>query len=441
MMQHESIQSKSLYWLISPYGLAAASLAPLFLTLLISRDSYETYANEPCLMCGDVWMPFFCILNTAMFVLGAKISNIFVVGRHLSRAKSPAFTAASMQMLVLIMIGLTLLNIISFGIMVKNTPGLIGLILSGGGDVAKSAINTEGAFSQVQPLLIYFNAYALLKYLTIKDELSVAWQRTFRLLFLIAVVVTVLIAIAKVARYEMMPVLISLALVYALHLAKTKRITNGVLLSYLLIGFVGLVGVFSLFSVMRGFVEVEDVIGTLIGYGPASYNHLVALLSGEMVMTHGGTGVYAFPFLGHVPLLESMFKITDKLGLPSAEMAFLAEFIDTEYAGLNRGYIWVTFYGYVFSDLGYWVFLFMFALGVAAASLFRDFVGGGGFGGLLYPLIFVGMVLAFSFNITLRPSSFAVLIVAVFIAWGERLMRAMFGVDRIQFVRRPDVSR
>jgi len=318
---------------------------------------------------------------------------------------------------------LALLNVASFLIMLSNTSGLLSLLLSGGGAVAKEAINTEGSFSQVQPVLIYYNAYALARYCSSRHYLLNSERQIFSALLILSIFLTILIAIAKVARYEMMPVICSLAFVVSEHKARTSRIGNLTLICYLIAALALVVGVFAFFSIFRGFAGVDEIVGTLIGYGPAPYNHLVSILDAEFKPTYAGTGLYAFPFLGHIPLFESIFHLTEILGLPTAEATFLAEFTDTERAGLNRMYIWLTMYGYVYADLGMGTLVFMLVYGYIANSLFEDYGRGGAVGAFMYPMIFVAMILTFSFNILLRPSTVAVVVIAFVVSKVERVIR------------------
>ena len=56
-------------------------------------------------------------------------------------------------------------------------------------------------------------------------------------------------------------------------------------------------------------------------------------------------------------------------------------------SGLSSYYIWATAFGYVFIDLGNWVFLYFFLFGALSAWGWREFWQGKTLGITLYPYI------------------------------------------------------
>ncbi len=87
-------------------------------------------------------------------------------------------------------------------------------------------------------------------------------------------------------------------------------------------------------------------------------------------------------------------------------------------------------YGYLYADLGYATFLFMLVYGYITSTLFANYRNGGAVGAFLYPMIFVAMILMFSFNILLRPSTVAIVAIAFFISKIEKNVRKIAGKVR-----------
>jgi hypothetical protein len=112
---------------------------------------------------------------------------------------------------------------------------------------------------------------------------------------------------------------------------------------------------------------------------------MTAVIKGELVYPMGGTGVYAFRFLGHIPLFESIFHITDLLNMPTSHIAWESEFSAVGATRLQRGYIWSSALGYVFADIGWWIVLYFFCYGFVMAKLWRGFLKGTAFSVCLYP--------------------------------------------------------
>lgn len=149
--------------------------------------------------------------------------------------------------------------------------------------------------------------------------------------------------------------------------------------------FLALLGLFAILSYLRGNKDVARLVQSIAGYTVASYNRLAFLLQGNLTYPYAGSGVYAFRFLTHVPLLHRWIDVGDILGMPDKLAVWFSEFPAVYWAGLNPSYIWSSAFGYVYSDIRFGIFPYFFVIGFVSAALWRQIIQGRTIGVVLYP--------------------------------------------------------
>ena len=192
------------------------------------------------------------------------------------------------------------------------------------------------------------------------------------------VAVAILVALLKVARYEAIPVVLGIVIVYLRTEGSGKSIFFS--LKWGAVSAVGILALFSAFALLRGF----EAFGSLMGYGPASFNHMTAMLEGRL--QYGNQGSYTLGFLNHIPLMSRVFEHGLVTNFDNA-IAFQQEFDRTEAAGLNHSLIWVTAPGYWYSDIGYWTILFLFFCGIVFGLSWKAFNDQRAWGSVMYPFL------------------------------------------------------
>jgi hypothetical protein len=151
----------------------------------------------------------------------------------------------------------------------------------------------------------------------------------------------IMTALLKLARYEAIPVVLSFMIIYLRTRASGRPASYSI--RWGAIGLGGVLVLFSLVALVRGAEAFES----LMGYGPASFNHLAAVLSGKL--QYKGTiepGVYTLNFINNLPFIH---RLTDSQFFNfDAAQDFKNEFDVAAAAGLNRHLIWITAFGYYF---------------------------------------------------------------------------------------------
>ncbi|MEN5118111.1 hypothetical protein ABE488_12370 [Luteimonas sp. TWI662] len=292
----------------------------------------------------------------------------------------PALSRTKIAAPLILAVGLNLLSITIF---LKSNPSFLTGWLEDA-YTAKKELDVAGGLTEALPLLYAICCWALWRLLE-REDFNGRPDYVLRALIGIGMLVATFTAVAKVARYDLMPGISGFFITYFIF--KTNNGSKP-FLSYLLsLGrfAVVIVSAFLLFSWLRGGDERSALFQDLMGYTGASYNRLAALLNGDITFPHAGSGTYAFRFLSHIPFIHRWIDLGDIFGIPQSSDVWASEFGAVHQAGLDGRYIWVSAFGYVFSDLGFLVFPYFFAIGVIAKFSWRSIRSGNTFGLFLYP--------------------------------------------------------
>lgn len=392
---------------VSPVGMVAVAYLICVASVMIPKDAYEAAMHEPNLMAGNGKLLFLYGLSclsflAGFFLMGGNARNTALAAHNSQRREKQAAVQNKLYHLPPL-VAVAALNLLSMLIILKNTPGLIGLVLSGDGDVAKQVMDTTGGLAGVQPLLIALVWWSMGKHMVVFDNLRSPQARLSALCIAGALLLAVLISIVKVARYEIIPLLVGSLIVYLVMKATSGKINVRRLVTLSAFAAAGMIAIFMAFSLLRGNTSEFEMQRTLYGYGPASFNHLVAVLEGRLVFPYAGTGTYSFAWLSNAPFIYKIVNFQTLLGLPDTTAVFLSEFDATQQAGLARSFNWVTAFGYYYQDWGPWTYLFMAILGALTCVFWKKAIKGETMGLVLYPFAAGSILLWFAFPVFTRP--------------------------------------
>ena len=360
---------------ISPLGLAVVSFGFMVLSIFIPPSWYEDVVHEPDLM----------FMNGHVFVFYTACILSMLASYYLIRFDPPKFrvlrsamsdTKPNLWLMVLAPLLLAMaVGILTILLILASNPSLIGDILSGHGAEAKANINMKDNLGGMSPFVLSILNYTQVRIYQCERALQRQQLRICRIVWWATFCVAIATALVKLARYEAIPIVLSW-LIIALRTRGSGysawySIRGG------LLGGVVILGLFSLFAALRG----AEAFQSLMGYGPASFNHLAALLSGRLQLMGGGT--HTFAFIDHLPF---MHRISDVQILPyDLADEFKSEFPLTRAAGLNSQLIWVTAYGYYYADWGYGALVVTSIIGLVTAISWKSFNFQRAWGCVMYP--------------------------------------------------------
>lgn len=312
------------------------------------------------------------------------------------------------------------LNLYSLSVILGNSPSLVDLLLQGRASEIKSTIDTTGALTQAQPMLIAILIWFLYRYMQMRRFLRRSSKRLLCSALLFGIALSVALSVVKLARYELMPLILQIFMVLGafilLHRGKAAiRFTLQVLAAAGIV-----VGAFVLFSQLRDADGTGSSIASILGYSVSSFNRLQSVLDGSLQHTYAGTGVYGLRFLAHIPLLHNIVDVGAIMGMPDETVAWRQEFVDIGSAGLNPGLIWVTAPGYLYVDFGLFSLAIIFLMGLLWQMSWSGFRRARAVGIVMYPFISTTIVLWFTSALMTLPAMVTFFGTAVALSFSER---------------------
>ncbi len=316
----------------------------------------------------------------AAFLLGARW-----IGERTLPSLAKTSTCLRPSLVALPLLAFVVLNLVSILLLLKNNPSLLVTWLTDAHSV-KVSLDTTGGLSNALPALYaccWWALWRLMEYEHATD--TKAWF--LRILVALSIFLAAFTALIKVARYDLLPTVVGCVFVVLIHKFKRGQITlwGNIYAGARLAVFA--IAIFLTMAWLRGSEQVSALAQNALGYSAASFNRLAALVDGQINFPYAGTGIYAFRFLSYIPFLDRWISLGGMLGLPRKEDAWLSEFVAVSEAGLDGSYIWVSAFGYVYSDLGFLAIVYFFAMGLMAQWTWNSMLKGNTFGLVAYPYV------------------------------------------------------
>ncbi len=368
---------------ISPYGLAALAYILFFCACILPPSIYSYYMHEPDLMYLDPATILFYTGCVVSFIAGVRLMHWlfpFCVQNHQFNTKVPPvlFLLAPLAVAV---IGAA----ISMFRLLHMHPEIIVLLLSNQSSEVKDmiAFDSEGDFVKTTLLLVVVIWWV---YWRSSDMTLGRWKRAFvRAALSVSVLVVIAVSTFTLLRNFMMMVLFGLVVLYLVRKVTHKEMDLRLLLrASILIG-IGVVTLFFATSAVRGFTGINELVTQLLGYTFASYNRLAAILDGRLHYPFAGRGVYLSYIAAYNTAVNRVIPIGRLINAPDFLNLWGSEFTAVSQAGLNGGLIWAGTFGYIYSDLGWFSFAWVFGYGIAYGLIWKSLLKGNIFGIFLYP--------------------------------------------------------
>ncbi len=383
--------------LCSPYGIAVVPYCVFLFAWVFPPNLYSYYVHEPDLMFLNPAALLFYTACVSGFLIGVRAILQFTPG--VSPTEAPAIQLRSNSPLLYLTVPLIVAAVPCFILMLLIGSGLnfVSLILTQQGDVMKMANNGGGGSALWgSGLFLLTGCLWWAGYRAIQLQLGRTKRRIFLFVYVVCLGVDILTCLASFDRTNLMPLLTGCIIVYLF--LKTRR-ANVKLTRLAAIGFGSTFVIFASFlglQFARGASRLDAFITSMLGYTIVSYNRMAAMIGGAMHYPFEGKGAYVVAFL-----LENgrLSDLRDRMGLPTSYGLWLSEFPSLRASGLNLSYNWSSVFGYLFSDLGWWTPVYMFAAGLIAGYLWSRFRAGSTFGIACYPWIAFWILFWFGWNL------------------------------------------
>lgn len=398
---------------LSPGYMLLFAGALLFGFTLVPPHTYERYIHEPNLMFGNFLLYMFlfgCLLVLRIgIVLSARVPKLRV-----PRIRRLLLVGPFAYLFVPVSFALGLLAL-TITVVLGNSPDLLALAISGQGGEVKRAMTeaAQGAFNGSLPLAMGVSWWSLARYLGLRQYMSRVQSMLVSSLVALLVLVLLLASALMMSRFVLIPTLFGMFVVYLRYKITEDETKIGKIIVYAMVALVIVVIIFGLFAAMRNGGEGDAIIQSFIGYGPASLNHLAALLDGRMGT--GSLGQYLlqenFGFFFKFPFMIRLLGQADTFAAATQSI-----FIHTWSAGLNGSYIWFTSFGEIIAGLHALSAFYLLVYGYIVGRAWHAFVRGTIFGIVMYPWAAFGLLFSFGSNI-FANGSLSVLLVLALVMW------------------------
>lgn len=401
---------------ISPLFAGIISYSIFFIAFIFPPDYYQKLIREKDFVYLDPASFLLVTICIFFFFIGLLITNSSK--KNFSQSEPTKFILPIFLYLIIPILISIICSLISINLLLNKNPLIIFYLSMGDGNEIKRNIDLSNTMAQASQFSISIVLWTTVNYLNLKNRLN----RLSKFLIFLLIIALSLICIAnstlKMARFEMIPLLLGFTVIFINH--KYNYLSDGQIVKYLVLAFLIVIFIFGLFSFLRGSDSFDDIIQMIVGYTLTSYNHMAAILDGKLKYLDPGYGYYLLIFLSYLPLMGDSFTY-NFLGWPHTEYIRSQEFIDTYSAALNGNYIWLTIFGYVWVSVKMFTPIVMFFYGIIVQKAWNSFKRGSPFGIIFYPWLFFCIFFWLGSNILVQSHTISVLSAYFFILFYDFL--------------------
>jgi len=389
---------------VSPTILIIINFFIALIIVFFPPTIYSKYIYEKDYFYLNYILLFVIFMDLLFLYLGYKLVNMFFPSlsffKNLRKVYIKPYFYFGVPLIVFEI--LVVIFIITF---IKDNNSLIySMLIAGQGSSYKEHLINN---------FYYFSIYILMGIIFwALNEFNKLKRKYFfiKLLIIIGIILIIISSLLMLARFLLIPFILGLSV---LILKNDKNFSLKKILFILSIGIL----IFIILAIFRSFASDKNIwniiIEQIIGYTMASFNRLALIIRGDLIYTYANTGYYLMPFFAHIPLFHNI--LPNIYGVTSSKV-WLTEFINVGESGLNSAYIWATVYGYIFSVLHYFSFIYFFIVGCFIGISWNSFLEDKIFGIVTYPWIFASLILFFASNIMFLPQFIGLVYAVIFIS-------------------------
>lgn len=404
------------FW-VSPAPLAIASSLSGIAFTFIPPSFYSRVMREPDYMYADMRAIAFILLCTLGFAIGTFCirQNVRQPDHRWLNSHPTALRVLAAAILVAAAAGSAwyLLRIIN------AFPNLAASLLLGTGWQLRqqfAQLGLENTPLVLSGFLIIWAGYVAMHAKPIR-HIRLGSPLTY--VFYTALIVFCASCIVSQQRNVLLPVILALLIVYfQAELAKGGHNLRRLAV----VGTITVTSVVAIFlgiALIRSAADTSEAWGTLFGYIPASYNRLSAILGGNLKFGDTGMGLYSFKLFYYPPVIGNLLNIPRHLNemgldLPQSWVDnFDTQFYSVAVSRLNYLYIWLTTFGFVYEDFGWWSPLYFLGLGLVLQLVFVWYERGARLAATMYPMLATTIMMWFGDNFAVATAMAAGFIVTI----------------------------
>ena len=248
------------------------------LAWIFPPDIYSEYMQERDLMFLDPRAMLFFILCIGGFWFGQWLLEVFSPSARVGQSMTPKSISRTVFLALPLVVALAV-NAMVLGLTLSRHPLLLAFLISSQGNALKEEAASAGGLMLATTVLTGLYWWALWR----KAELVVeGWRRNLVSALVFLTFLSVFAnCVVTVDRTELIPLVVGTCLIsWILRIKEGTPRTYSGAVQQCYSQLASVLGLFILFSVLRGVDDSHYAIAELIAYTIASYNRLSALLSG-----------------------------------------------------------------------------------------------------------------------------------------------------------------
>lgn len=438
-----------LKWL-SPISLSIINVSMALVSTFIPPHFYEQVVGEPSYMFLNISLYLFILMMWLSFIVGCVLSRTvtsFCVSSssHISFAEFPNKTSQLITARVFLIAALFLSIVRALTLITGLSLDVVLRSIQGNFSSTQLRLMAPEVFEGtslgfVSPFTVAVLVWSFWIGLRARDDSMPVKSNQFAhwVLFVAVTIVHLFEPLVLQTRGSILVLLLMLALLWFLHLWRLGRLTQGIylrggffLLLFNLLVFIGI-------ALQRGHLVYgnnffESTYGLLIGYFPAAYNRLAAIIDGILILPSSGSGFYTMQFVWHFPLLARIFGFSEiwrGFGfnlLDSTTENWLVSFAAVWQAGLNGSFNWFTVFGCAYADYGWMAWVWFLLYGFISQVAWNRFLRGTPWGVVFYPWVAVSILAWWgAYNVFIaRTDTIFMVLVPLLIGLSNRFISTM----------------
>jgi oligosaccharide repeat unit polymerase len=310
----------------------------------LGESSYYTHNPLPA-----IWI----VASVLSFVLGCYVASVLIKPHRISK-----FTVSKIEKRIVIMIPLllSLIYIIGLSESLGGFRQYLTIAFGGGSDSYREIV-----YNKLESLNIgwmpqaAFPFVALCAYLFFVERIRKSY-----IVYGITIIMYIFMILPNQTKASLISIIVTILFSYILSQKNLSLESFRKTATYLTLALASSIALFIFIQSGkqgRDFSNIDGIIKEVMGYGPASFNRLGALLEGDLKIPNSNMGYYTNTWYWDSPIINSTAIVLKNLEFDIPQPAYtnwLATFDAVGAYKLNKNYIWVTTYGEVYADYGYY---------------------------------------------------------------------------------------
>jgi oligosaccharide repeat unit polymerase len=339
--------------LFSPLFLVFISLITATAFWFIPKSYYLYYLGEPSYYTHNPLPLIWIIASILSFVLGCCIASVLIKPHRISK-----FTVSETEKRVVIMIPLllSLAYIVGLSESLGGFKQYLAIAFGGGSDSYRAIV-----YNELESLNIGWMPQAAFPFVALCTYLFFAERiRRSYMIYGFTIIMYIFMILPNQTKASLISIIVTILFSYVLSQKNLSLESFRKTAIYLIFALASSIFLFIFIQSGkqgRDFSSLDGIIKEVMGYGPASFNRLGALLEGDLKIPNSNMGYYTNTWYWDSPIINSTTIVLENLEFDIPQPAYtnwLATFDAVGAYRLNKNYIWVTTYGEVYADYGYY---------------------------------------------------------------------------------------